>query len=841
MTTDPLHMPCLKLSGLQILPITANERYLLGENIFLATHTPMQARLFPRGYQAETSITEAQILEWVLNRYPEQQGNRVFILYGAAGSGKSELMAWLELMIRQRLPNEAFALTRISRTDLTVFQVMERFKHLLTDEYFTAATHRRWEEMRRKPRTFTKLLVLHSLETLVESDALINALYYRLVDVVEPHVARLSAMKAEDLCQPELLPYEDFEYLRETTVLPISLDIEQFRHLMMENLRKYLFEEMRLPDTLQQISEAFCHRGIRPILLVDDLVQSINIFADEMLDYFITLEKGNWDVVIGLTPASFETDARGRKLLDRITYLDTIDDRVNKIWLSDEQGQESYFLTEENCHLFAHKYLNAMRQHNGIVCQSCPSFQRCTRLSTYNQTILAPFSHEVLVRILRSAPEGKGRVRYFLQAIKHVIELIIQGLPPEVAISTIAKPDIYIEAQDPRTQQLLSWYGPLTTEITTSQPNPAIFEFFDLPRLSFAPEIHSLTTQHNSQEFELQYSFEQPSPSRLAIRDWLLGGVPNPQLFDKFRRGIGRWLKNIYPSEYFYRLNIAKPLRTLRFRQVELGTSPSIIFEDLNDDKEVRIPIGRNIGQAAFWLERFSLATGDESHQLARQLCSAPQMLNVLWHAELYRKQGIKQLEDQLRMPLEEFVYHLYVLRCMIYGVSGIVPPGFNAEYWNCLQQFHQTLRRHIGITEHLRFDLTTIEALFTDFFEMRHNVYDGAQLANLCHEYTPLDSLGKLTYIQVDIVDSDYCLRGKPFNVFWKSISGLNAKCLRILSMVQPERIDQLSLTAQETIMRWHEAEAIHISNQLTHILEEIELYAPDIYRRLAIVLTLE
>ncbi len=79
-----------------------------------------------------------------------------------------------------------------------------------------------------------------------------------------------------------------------------------------------------------------------PILLIDDLVQSLSLYATDLLDYFLTLESGDWDVVVGLTPAAFEDSKRGRLLLQRISHLDTIYDRVEKLWLSDEAGQDSY-------------------------------------------------------------------------------------------------------------------------------------------------------------------------------------------------------------------------------------------------------------------------------------------------------------------------------------------------------------------------------------------------------------------------------------------------------------------------------------------------------------------
>src|SRR5260221_7212019 len=138
-----------------------------------------------------------------------------------------------------------------------------------------------------------------------------------------------------------------------------------------------MLENTSIRTTLRDLSQHFAQRNQRPVILIDDLVQSISVFATEFLDYFITLDEGNWDVIIGITPASLQSDKRGRELLERINYLDTIDDRVDKLWLSDEQGLESFFLNEANCLDLAFVYLEAFRRRNKIACSQCPALHHC--------------------------------------------------------------------------------------------------------------------------------------------------------------------------------------------------------------------------------------------------------------------------------------------------------------------------------------------------------------------------------------------------------------------------------------------------------------------------------
>lgn len=111
---------------------TADQRYLLGEDIFLATHFPITLRRFPPDRPVET-MNEAELLNRLTSTKGVQPGNRLFILYGAAGSGKSELMKWLELMVIRDDPNRAEVMIRIPRTELDVLHIAERFHHLLSE------------------------------------------------------------------------------------------------------------------------------------------------------------------------------------------------------------------------------------------------------------------------------------------------------------------------------------------------------------------------------------------------------------------------------------------------------------------------------------------------------------------------------------------------------------------------------------------------------------------------------------------------------------------------------------------------------------------------------------
>jgi len=162
-----LNLPCLAPNGTKIFAPTADQRFLAGSAEFLRTHFPVQLQYRSAGYS--TTLTEQDILHRLLEPSPAIVGNRVFILYGAAGSGKSELIRWLQTQISLQDKSRAAVTMRITRTDLDIFHIAQRFQHLYSTRSFQANTLQRWEECRQKPRTLAKILVLTALEQLLDS------------------------------------------------------------------------------------------------------------------------------------------------------------------------------------------------------------------------------------------------------------------------------------------------------------------------------------------------------------------------------------------------------------------------------------------------------------------------------------------------------------------------------------------------------------------------------------------------------------------------------------------------------------------------------------------------
>lgn len=88
--------------GLAIFAPTADQRYLMGADVFLRTHFPMTVRRYENGHSQV--IGEDDLLAQILDSTGHAPGNRLWVLYGAPGSGKSELIKLLETRLKLASP-----------------------------------------------------------------------------------------------------------------------------------------------------------------------------------------------------------------------------------------------------------------------------------------------------------------------------------------------------------------------------------------------------------------------------------------------------------------------------------------------------------------------------------------------------------------------------------------------------------------------------------------------------------------------------------------------------------------------------------------------------------------
>lgn len=770
-------MPCIKDKGLQIFTTTADQRYLLGVERFLQTHFPIEMRKAQDG-RVTSQITEQDLLHDLLNS-EGVVGNRIFVLYGAAGSGKSELMRWLQTAVSVSKPNRGAATVRIARTELDIVAIAERFHFLLSGAYFESTTHHRWTELRKKPLTLAKLLVLSSLERLLDDDNDITSLFYWLVEPVQRNLEKSLNLESDDSesLVLELCSHEDWDALTKQTDLVAMLDHEQFRQQLVETFRYQMMEGTSLPATLRRISNDISkHRGVRPILLIDDLVRSLNLFAGDLMDYFMTLESGEWDVVVGLTPASLQTHARGREMLERIAFLDTIDDRVEKLWLSDDYGHDSYVLTEENCIPFAIRYLSAYRELNGVECLHCSMRHRCSGLDDDGEgRLLAPFNRALLIRIYRKLPIGKGKVRYFVQALREILRTLVRGTDLLTAVRPFVHRETAARCTDRRLADLLEIYGPLAPSTRKVKLDGGLARFWD-HNFPDSYEVEPLYTLTDVPSSSVQVTSSEPplyidNPDKRAVRDWILGAYVNRHLLQPLRKGSAKFLRLLDQYDAVYRPGIARPTGKLHVVETYMETVPPLVFPDLEQEKGINLR--RAIGNAAYDLVTYYGSTGIERRTLEAQLLQEADLVSVIYDAELYRESLTTHIEKLTGMGIDELALQLWLLGSLTHGVYGNMPPGIGKlippkrvselpQEWQYLQE----------VFTHS--DLDAIQGLFHDQYQLRENLYDGPKIHKLTEGHALMSLVERLSTIRTEEIPEHYRLGRRTLSSILKSAQEL-------------------------------------------------------------------
>jgi predicted AAA+ superfamily ATPase len=788
-----LTLPCLALDGMKVFATTADQRFLTVEPTdFLRTHFPIYLQSYHAG--TTTTITEGDLLQRLLKPDATVIGNRVIILYGAAGSGKSELLRWLQTQISLQDRSRAEVMTRISRTNLDVFHIVQLLQQQYNIQSFQPTTQQRWEECRQKPRTLAKILVLTALEQLFYSDDQINAVYYQLIDIVQTNLEHCFAAMSQTSemigTSIELFSREDLDEILRSSVIPISIEYETLRFYLLKAFRDQLLEGLDLPQLLKRIAqEVQQERQQRPILLIDDLVQSINLFATDLLDYFITLEEGCWDIIIGITPNSLESTQRGKDLLNHITFLDTIDDRVEKLWLSDEYGLSSSFLNETNCAEYARIYLSEYKRQNRQPCNTnCSVFHRCSRLEPdRSDNLLAPFNEEILVRLFRSLPPGKGKVRYFTLYLRDILERIMQGEDILTVLNHYIRSELAVYHTDQELAQIYELYGPLLPIDTAreSQNISNIYTFFEMQIDEADAEQPVVATLYRVPTSE-QSSQQQPDATsaidtdKEAIKAWLRGETVNKQQLRNVRRGIIKSIKDGYFLDTMTRLHIARPSRILRWAQTRLDTIPPVSLEGVDDFEG--LSIDRTVGPLAYILHDFADAAGWVEQELRSQLLNHQAFPTIFFRAIAYRRSIRSTLEGQLGMKIEELAFALFIVASRLNRTPVELPPSIYQKI-----ESPQTLPvRYPERIETERPRLSgsyvgMIRRLFEDCFKLRENVYDGLLLEEIAEAITPERALALLQNIDTNNLSVDFRLNEEPLRTLLATVQNEIATLARL------------------------------------------------------------
>lgn len=295
--------------------------------------------------------SEDKVLEFIRRSKPEDP-NRIIMVVGETGSGKSELCQSLAYALEgdnQHIP----ILIKRSRTKLRdIVQAIEgalgapvtepRELEHVSPEQFSASI---------------KFALLEYIDSVAAATAFgpnVDTLRQIIaLPVFEEKIQEVYERYREEIARPggarrpDLLPLETFlqltgiahrehhltlmRYPPDITESPVRYAYQRLEPKVRESLARFLNIDDLL-DKVRRLSDQFARDGRRPVLLIEDIT-TFGFLQNDLLDYLFDLSSGHFDVVLGIT-----TEFERFNQENRLGPLSTVRDRLEARLLLSRQG-----------------------------------------------------------------------------------------------------------------------------------------------------------------------------------------------------------------------------------------------------------------------------------------------------------------------------------------------------------------------------------------------------------------------------------------------------------------------------------------------------------------------
>ncbi|WP_128104299.1 hypothetical protein [Paenibacillus sp. DCT19] len=667
-------LPCLNKNSLKLLAGTADERYDQSPEYFRKTHFPQVMHRY-NDSQLVAEVTEDELLDEL--QETDASGNRVYLVFGSTGSGKSELLRWLKDKWLVEVPGRP--VIRISRTELNPQILIKKCLDTLNLSLDVCIDEDRWGILLKKPITLVNQMIWTTLAEAMESDEEIVPSALLLRPVIEQNIIDFtSQVKRGKIKNPlEVLHREQFETLLANTTLHIPLEYAAFRQNLSRQLDHFLFEGQDIGTLFKQISLQIKNRGIRPLLLIDDLVQSVNIYATSILDQLITLEEGNWDVVIGLTPGAVQDTEKGFSLTQRIQNLDTINDRVKKLWLSDESGKDFFNLDRKQVVPYMANYLTQLKATQGFSCSlQCPHFKQCSAFlpeesNNVNclEVQLLPFNSHMLRRTFDAIPVGKGKLRYMILNSKEILRFFLKGKKHISRVLPLIRREMFADHEDMFIKTLSEWYASEdASQVIISEP---LLKHFGYSENQISIKLNKIAAGNTREEQPLHIENKNDNAvfnEKEVVRDWVEGKEVNDELLLPVRSGVAALVHDVIKGVHMNRSFTSRTSSVIQWNEVVNRTRYPIKL-DKNDD-EFFINVNRDY--VGIQISNFQTMKYSEKSNIFQKISNEYEISKWIYQGESIHKLWIESLEQALGLKLPVFVYGMrnWAQQARIYSES---------------------------------------------------------------------------------------------------------------------------------------------------------------------------
>jgi hypothetical protein len=442
-------------------------------DVFLETHIPINKIRAETliGYDGDF-VSEEGLFEHISQSSPKDEENRIYLLKGEVGSGKSHLCQWLEYQINgygDLAGAEDHVAIHISRNSTRLSDILEKlYEHIDTE-------HDELDDIvELNPDDLADFIIsgLNTFGANTESFSGFDLSEFiadnqnklDLRSVLQENIREYQeAVEEEEREQRiELITREEFgricfnvfgESFKDSEVYPTVRNAIHDR--LMKNLGIEDFQA-----ELIKVSDQYQKEGKRPVLIAED-VTTFTVLKDDLLDHIFQLGDGGgemesgFDVVLGYTTGWESEKADDALMTGDLSYMRQRAEGY--LQMTNEDGQ-AYFLENGAMPVqLVQKYLDVIKEHSDVSVGDSINEVEFEELYPFNKRfVMRAYSHLEEEGTLQQTPR---------LLLYHVIgDCLLSGIPPHEKIEG----NTYIrefsaptsaESQSPSFRQLVKWYG----------------------------------------------------------------------------------------------------------------------------------------------------------------------------------------------------------------------------------------------------------------------------------------------------------------------------------------------------------------------------------------------
>ncbi len=392
--------------------------------------------------------------------------NRIFILRGEPGSGKSQLCEWTKYQINGYGEDEDgvedYVALHISRSQTRMDQIID----VLTEPLDVDTDVRNIDDLDPDDAASAIVEYMRGIwSTEHFSDQEMQELTENRGDNSD-----LREIFAKNICDYQealdsrddnpdfnLLTREDFRPLR--LQLSFSTKLTEKKDVLYSVLKNEAHEYLSrnlvgdFKEQLQQYSEMYQERGIRPVLICEDLT-TFSVLKEQLLDHIFELSSSSYDIVLGWTIGWEQDnidDALARE--DAATYMQGRSEGY--LTMTDENG-EAYFLDDDASVALARSYLDAIKRNSDTTDAPQDVGEAFDGLYPFNERFI-----HVAYRQLNDEGNNRKTPRLLLlRVVKHCLKSTWAPYEAMKSNSFVDTPTFEIDMKyDQIYQDVSRWYG----------------------------------------------------------------------------------------------------------------------------------------------------------------------------------------------------------------------------------------------------------------------------------------------------------------------------------------------------------------------------------------------